>query len=253
MPSSFETCPPMTQVNLTHNRIKIIPENVFTNTNISDLNLSFNEIDTIEEDAFSNMPLLINIDLRNNNIKNWNQNWFYKTPQLSRLQFSNNKLQGLPANAFQNLIGEKKYGNIQMKLMLYFSYNELKTVTLNAFDGLKEIDKLWLDHNHLTTFNEAIVDKIKINELRLDSNEINRLSGEWKKLLNIQIIDLDSNPFHCDFINEMKKWCEINNKKVSLFYSDMNCRVDRIKGKMDDLKRTLEKLKNERTSTPKSA
>ncbi|CAH0553810.1 unnamed protein product [Brassicogethes aeneus] len=246
MPGCFKELQSLRTISLPQNKIKNIPEGVFDNLNISSLNLRSNAIENIDGKALNNMPNLINIDLENNNIKIWNSDWFYNTPFVSRINFRNNSLEKLPANAFNNIQGNKVYLRVPLKRTLQFSYNRLKTIDIGAFNGLSEINNLWLDHNQLQSFNEVLIKNAKIEELRLDGNEIKRLSGNWKNLLEIPFISVDANPFDCDFLRSIKEWSDENHKKIDVFYSDMDCVVNRIKGKMDDIRNRLEQLKEER-------
>ncbi|CAH0553809.1 unnamed protein product [Brassicogethes aeneus] len=245
MPGCFKELQSLRTISLRQNKIKNIPEGVFDNLNISSLNLRSNAIENFDGKALNNMPNLINIDLENNNIKIWNSDWFYNIPFVSRINFRNNYLEKLPANAFNNIQGNKVYLRVPLKRTLQFSYNRLKTIDIGAFNGLSEINNLWLDHNHLQSFNEVLIKNTKIEELRLDGNEIKRLSGNWKNLLEIPFISVDANLFDCDFLSIKETEREIDD-----ILSDMNCKADRIKGMLDDMINLsiyrLEQLKKER-------
>lgn len=151
----------------------------------------------------------------------------------------------LPANAFKNFVGEKKYGKVDLTINLVFSYNRIMKIHSETFAGLKRINNLWLDNNQLSKFDEGLLEGIEIDDLRIDHNNIECLEGDLAKILKANSSHIDANPFKCECVQNMKTWSKAKGKNVDLFYSDMECSVQRIRNKMTALERRLKEIKDQ--------
>lgn len=219
-----------------------IKEGVFNGLDLSVLDLSKNFITIIDDGAFSNMPSLLHINLADNKISNWKRDWFQDTPLLNRISMQNNSIELLPNGAFENLKGSKVYGKVDLRLNLVFSFNNIKSIQPEAFRGLTSIRNLWLDHNELENFDEALLDNIKIDDLRLDHNKIKCFNGSYGKVFSAKTTHIDSNPLDCNCLNSIKSYVTNNSKDVEFFFADMDCAAQRIRKKMDEVERRLKDM-----------
>lgn len=188
------------------------------------------------------MPNLLNIRLADNKISAWNKEWFENVPLLARISMQNNFIEELPERAFKNLKGAKQFGTVDLTLNLVFSYNQIKEIHPKAFKGLDKLNNLWLDYNNLTNFDENILEKTEVNDLRIDNNKIVCLEGNYNKIFKAEITHIDANPFYCDCLKKIKDWTEKNKKTVHLVYAEMECATQRMKTKLDALEQRIKEI-----------
>lgn len=246
-PGAFQNVPNLRKLNLKNNVLVNIEDGVFNGLTLSTLDLGKNQIKTIGSNGLDDLPNLLNINLADNNIAEWDKNWFKKTPMLTRISMQNNSLKTLPKDAFTNLIGTKSYGKVKLTINLIFSYNRINTIDRNAFRGLKNINNLWLDNNKLTDLNGKLLDGVEVDNLRIGHNLITCFKDDLDGIIKAEITHLDNNPYDCDCLEKIKIWAKKNDKSVDIFHSDMDCRIKRMRGKIDGLKDLLGK-----TNTDKS-
>lgn len=194
------------------------------------------------------MPKLLNIKLDDNHIQIWNPEWFKNTHSLSRISMQNNIIEELPANAFKNIRSVKKYGNPIINFV--FDTNKIKYIDPKAFSGLEKIRNLWLDNNLLEDFNENVLNGITIDSLRLNNNKIKCFKGNLAKILKANMNVIDSNPFECDCLQNIKEWSK-GNKRVDIFIAELNCLTEAFNNNMANLKKILKDL-NENTQKTKN-
>ncbi|KAJ8955045.1 hypothetical protein NQ318_000477 [Aromia moschata] len=227
------------------NNLERIEEGVFNNLPISTLDLSLNSISNIESGAFDDLPGILNINLADNKIAKWNPNWFKNTPLLTRISMQNNSITKLPNGAFKNLAGDKKFGKVYLTINIVLSYNKIKVIEPKAFKGLTKINNLWLDNNRIEVFDEDLLDNIEVSDLRLNGNNIHCLDGDLGKVIKADMTHLDSNPFDCECLSEIKTWAEQNEKNIEIFFSEMDCTTQRIKNKMVALEKRLKEIRDQ--------
>ncbi|XP_028137946.2 phospholipase A2 inhibitor [Diabrotica virgifera virgifera] len=242
---AISNVPNLRKLSLKGNAIKSIAKDVFSHLGISTLDLSLNQISTIHPQAFDNMPDLLNIQLADNFITQWNPEWLKNTPLLTRISLQNNSIEKLPAHAFKNMVGDKKYGKIDLTINLVFSHNKISEIDPEAFADLSRINNLWLDNNVLESFDENLLSGIKVNDLRLNKNNIKCLDGNLDKILKAETNHIDSNPFDCNCLEKIKEWSN-KKKNVDFTFAEMECTAQRIKVKMTALEKRLKELKGER-------
>lgn len=188
------------------------------------------------------MPNLLHISLSDNEIGNWNKDWFQHTPLLSRISMQNNSLDSLPDGAFQNLKGIKMFGKVDLTVSLVFSYNKLERIDPKALRGLTRIRNFWLDHNQLRDVDSSLWDNVKIDDLRIDHNKITCLKGDYNKVFKAESTHIDSNPFECDCLDSIKSYVKTNSKEVDFFFTDMDCTAQRIRKKIDAVEKRLKEI-----------
>lgn len=91
----------------------------------------------------------------------------------------NNSLETIPSEAFTNLNGDKKFGSVKLTINLVFSHNKINRIEANAFEGLRNVNNLWLDNNRLTDFADDLLEKVDVQDLRIEHNQITCLKGMY--------------------------------------------------------------------------
>ncbi|CAH1115880.1 unnamed protein product [Psylliodes chrysocephalus] len=250
-PGAISNVPMLRKLSFKGNDIKSIEFGVFNNLKISTLDLSSNKISSIHAKAFNDMPDLLNIQLADNFIQIWNPEWFKNTPLLTRISMQNNRIEEIPAYAFKNMKGIKKYGNLDLTINFVFSHNQIKNINPKAFSGLEKINNLWLDNNLLQEFHEDLLNGIAIDDLRLNNNNIKCFDGDLDKTLKANTNHIDSNPFDCDCLEQIKEWSK-KKKNVEFSFAEMDCITQRFKIKMTALEKRLKELKGMTDNTDES-
>ncbi|KAJ8920391.1 hypothetical protein NQ315_005257 [Exocentrus adspersus] len=244
-PGALKNVPGLRRLSLKGNKIEEIKEGVFNDLDISTLDLSLNLIKTIHSNAFNDMPNLLNIQLADNQIDRWDKNWFKNTPLLTRVSMQNNSISSLPNDAFKNLVGKKQFGKLKLTINLVLSYNKINKIEPKAFSGLTEINNLWLDNNQLEEFEDGLLEGVDVKDLRLNKNNIRCLDGDLSKIIKAETTHLDSNPFDCECLGNIKEWAKENDKLIEIFFSDMDCSAQRIKTKLVALEKRLKEIKDQ--------
>ncbi|XP_076396056.1 uncharacterized protein LOC143263919 [Megachile rotundata] len=144
---------------LTRNHLKGFPH-------LQKIILSSNGITHLSSDIFADVPHLVILDLRNNNVR-LTPRIFDNTPTLKVLKLSNNSISGIESGIFDPLT----------KLQtLNFSLNNLTQLESGIFDKLISLTSLDLSSNNLNSLPENIFAKIENMEvLKLDNNSFNSL------------------------------------------------------------------------------
>ncbi|XP_076396657.1 uncharacterized protein LOC143265902 isoform X2 [Megachile rotundata] len=144
---------------LTRNHLKGFPH-------LRKIILSSNGITHLSSDIFADVPHLVVLDLRNNNVR-LAPRIFNNTPTLKVLELSNNSINEIESGTFDPLT----------KLQtLNFSLNNLTQLKSGIFDKLVSLTSLDLSSNNLNSLPENIFAKIENMEvLKLDNNSFNSL------------------------------------------------------------------------------
>lgn len=181
-----------TKVHLDFNKLTVIKYGVFNGLDIVSLSATENEIRYIESGAFSDMPHLETILLSLNKIKKWDGEWFLNTPRLGIINFSFNEIEELPGDDLRNINGQ--HGEFYTQLDL--SYNKIKTISSEAFNGVAYFGNVNLAGNNIHEISPRLFDDAKkIYELNLNKNNITCLfSDELLALKKVFVVKLKMNP-----------------------------------------------------------
>ena len=247
-PGTFKNVPQLRKLVITHNQgLEEIKSGVFNRLNIATMDLSKNSINTIASSAFDDMPELLNVNLADNQLKIWDKNWFADTPLLTRVSFQNNHISEIPARAFRNFRGEKQFGSVPLTINIVLSNNVIKTIHEDAFKGLDKINNLWLDGNEIDSWDENLLSKVAVKDLRIDNNRLQCLSGDLKNIFVAATTHIDGNPWDCGCLKNIDLWASQHGKDVIMYYSKMNCDAERIDRKLKDLNHLLKELRKNDT------
>ena len=169
--------PNIQELNLSHNQLTELPENIFNNLNqLQILWLSGNQLTQLPENIFNNLNQLQILWLNGNQLTQLPENIFQKLIQLQTLWLSGNKLTQLPENIFNNL-------NQLEELSL--SHNQLIQLPTNIFNNLNQLTELHLSNNKLTQLPENIFNNLnQLQILDLDDNELAELPDNIQQLLD---------------------------------------------------------------------
>ncbi|CAG9760073.1 unnamed protein product [Ceutorhynchus assimilis] len=228
-PGAFYGSLSVLKIDFQRNKLEIIKEGVFNDLLITHLNLAFNRIQTIEPEALSYMQNIEEINLLSNRISRYNWKWFNKTPLLKSLYFQNNTIKEVPERAFRHLIDKRHAVNI------FFSFNEIRFIHPLAFDDMDSttVGKLYLDHNLLETWNEAL--SMHINELKISFNNIKCIDGDLRgSIKNNSLRNFIENPYNCQCLKEIKSIGDCR-REISDWFLDkyLQCRKNGKAGQDD--------------------
>lgn len=242
-PGTFKNVSFLRKLEIRGNTINKIQEEVFNNLNIATLDLSNNSIKTIAAGAFDNMPELLNINLADNLISIWNNKWFAGTPLLTRISMQNNLIKKIPAHAFVNLKGEKNFGSVSLTINIILSKNKINNIDKTAFDGLTNINNLWLDFNEIDEWKENTLSDTLVNDLRIDNNKIKCITGNLNKIFAAKTTHLDGNPWECECLKDIELWAIENKKNLQMHYSRVLCDAEILERKIKNLNERLKQIK----------
>lgn len=208
---AFRFVPHLTDLKLSHNRLKVIPENVFNNLNVKRLHLNDNGIEEIALNAFNGMKELQELYANDNNLQYYNAEWFQSSTELRVLDLSNNNLRNLPPKSFHT---NRKLRN------LYLDSNEISIIQDDAFEGLKSLEYLSLSRNDLKQlYPHMFPNNFAIRRFSLDNNKLNFIPNDLLERLQVRDINVSGNPWKCSCLNMIKKWISSGNGRITTYCS----------------------------------
>ncbi|XP_044733215.1 platelet glycoprotein V-like [Chrysoperla carnea] len=199
--------PTLKKLTLYFNRLTKVTNGVFnTLTNLTDLSLRQNLISLFDNNCFDNMVELRILDLSINYITELPEMLFKNLSKLEYLYLYSNRINFLRSNDFENLrklqklIQPKTFsGNINLKA-LDLSENKLLTIDEGVFDGrsknnTSKLTVVRINYNPLTYLGkDGFLPLVKVQELNLDSNEINQIElGTFRTMTMLESLSLKNN------------------------------------------------------------
>ncbi|KAL9702468.1 hypothetical protein quinque_005986 [Culex quinquefasciatus] len=174
----------LTTLDLSHNKLKEVPEGLEKAKSLLVLNLSNNQIESIPPSLFINLTDLLFLDLSNNKLETLPP----QTRRLSNLQtliLNDNplelfQLRQLPS--LQNLIC------IQMR-------NTQRTLANfpTSLDSLSNLQELDLSQNALSKIPDALYNLFNLKRLNLNDNVITEISPSLENLSKLETLNLSRN------------------------------------------------------------
>lgn len=208
------------------------------------LDLSSNNISDVSFISFPPLPKLLWLHLQNNPIKVIFLNAFHflnhtsilsvghKQQSLHIMKYSFTGLNSLKSLSLPNLdnqilekdmfhgltslqslslrgqiktITSGTFSNMPQLQHLTLHHCQLRTLPIDAFQGLKHLHSLDLSGNMIAKLPIGIFDPVKgVKELELQNNNLHHLSSQVFAQLQLQMLRLDDNPWHCSCA--MAKW-----------------------------------------------
>jgi hypothetical protein len=185
IPNTINQCRNLIKLNLSNNKIKTINNNKFPNS-LTNLVLTNNNINAIEDDAFSNLLSLEELELDQNEIELIKPVYFTRLTRLVRLNLSNNKIKDVLPLSFSNM--DSLY-------LINISGNSLKTIKRSTFINLTNTRRIVLNGNKIKSMEEAAFDNCRLlKDIELASNhQIIIISNTFKRLPKLRSIKV-TNP-----------------------------------------------------------
>lgn len=191
------------EVDLSFNSLTNIQVDMLDLPSLEVLKMTHNRISFISPKAFHSN--LVTLDLRHNDLEEFQGDTFDSLSNLQQLLVSNNKLNTVSAfAALENLE------------VLKLSYNNIETIPSEAFSNLLELKQLSLDNNNLKTLHPAIfARKLNIEILHLHRNNLTSLSGLIGEALpKLKEITIAANPWYCQCLLGITEY--IRGRKIQL-------------------------------------
>ena len=167
-------------LNLSNNRLSILPKEICNLINITNLDLSNNKLSILPLEI-CNLINITNLDLSDNQLETLPLE-IGKLINLTYLELFNNQLSTLP----------KEIINLINLTDLYLSDNQLTTLP-KEIGNLINLTDLFLPNNKLLTLPLEIGNLINLTNLNLHNNQLLKLPDEMGKLINITNLDLSNN------------------------------------------------------------
>ncbi|XP_063366791.1 toll-like receptor 3 [Cydia amplana] len=178
-----------TKIDLSSNTIESLKLEAFTKINsLKLLNMSCNQIADLEVGERSpgaGFSAVQTIDLSYNAISSIPNNYFRQFPDLLHLDLSHNCIKSFEILTFEGITQLQK---------LYVSYNEITKLGV-VFARFEFMNELVLDHNYLTSIEENNFDKMsKLEKLNISSNSLASIGDtSFDHLVELKELDLSNN------------------------------------------------------------
>ena len=167
-------------LNISNNRISILPKSLGNLTNLTELCLSFNQFKKLPE-SLGSLTNLTSLYLTGNKLTKLPKSLGNLT-NLTELYLSSNKLKILP----------KSLGNLTNLTELYLSSNKLKDLP-ESLGNLTNLTALGLSFNKLKILPESLGNLTNLNDLNLNNNQLTNLPKSLGNLTNLTELDLHWN------------------------------------------------------------
>ncbi|CAL1132707.1 unnamed protein product [Cladocopium goreaui] len=205
----------METVDLSHNRLTVLPPRIFQAGSvrelpwIHELHLESNRLTTLPAGVFAGLTVK-QLYLQSNNLTQLHPDSFrgLKLLDYGILDVSRNKLQTLPSRVFEGLEVEQVYlqdndlttlpGGVFADLtvkQLYLQSNNLTQLHPDSFRGLKLLDYGILDvsRNKLQTLPSRVFEGLEVEQVYLQDNDLTTLPGGVFADLTVKQLYLQSN------------------------------------------------------------
>jgi Leucine-rich repeat (LRR) protein len=153
----FENWKSLYDLDLSHNQIKVLPENLLDGSNVGNLNFANNLIEKLESNTFGNSRFDVSgADFSNNKIKLLDEKLFENWKSLYDLDLSHNQIKVLP----EKLFGNELKNNLKT---VSFADNQISKIGYNTFFNCSDLRIIDLRNN--TCFDLAFYGNRKQDEI----------------------------------------------------------------------------------------
>jgi len=173
-------------INMSYNQIENLPAGMFLHcTNIS-MDISHNNINEIHPDAFDETSYLFTLNASFNAFTNMSQVPMTYHKGIKYLDLSHNQITAIPKKSFPKLY--------ELHTIDY-SFNNLTTIGRSVFASLFSIRHLNFSYNHLELLESSTFGKIPtLLDVDLSNNRLKRIKrGAFGNLVSVREIFLDHN------------------------------------------------------------
>lgn len=211
---AFRNVPRLAHMSIERNEVGKISVGVFNSLPaLKWLYLDHNGISEIEEGAFAN-GALESVSLSNNQISDFDKNWFADSEALRSITIDFNEIRTLRPQAFEGLPGLK---------VIQMNNNKISSMEPDAFRGLGNLHTLGLQGNRLSRIDRrSFPNRMKFGYLFLNSNKLNYLPLELLQRTRVQFLTADGNPWKCPCWEEIRMWL---NRINATLLAPRACRV----------------------------
>lgn len=125
--NSLATLTELTYINLSFNRLTLIPIGLFVadvHRNLLEIDLSYNAIDVVLSQTFSGLELLQLINLSSNKIKFMEKSSFQNLPFLTHIDLRYNQMRNISEDSFESLPNLRS---------IDFQFNNFHSFSLKSF------------------------------------------------------------------------------------------------------------------------
>ncbi|NXC38628.1 TLR21 protein, partial [Penelope pileata] len=171
----------ITALNLAHNRIKQVrAHDLQQAVNLRALLLQSNQISSIDEDSFGSLGKLELLDLSDNSLARLSPLWFGPLFSLQHL-----RIQG---NSYSDLGESSPFSSLRNLSSLHLGNSQFSTIRQGNFEGIKLLNKLWIDGGNLRRYEPGSLKAIKkINHVIMSIRRIDVFSAMVRDLLHSAI------------------------------------------------------------------
>ncbi|KFD53770.1 hypothetical protein M513_05276 [Trichuris suis] len=182
-------------LDLSDNHVSTLPAYCFSTLHqLEVLNMAGNRLESIEEDAFSGLSSIGHLHLDRNRLNRIPTLSFRPLSDLSLLTISDNPFDELSTSCFEGLS--------RLTQLVITKCPYLKTINLNAFSGLFDLETLILAENPaLSQFHPLAFETdapLALRQVYLFGNNLTRLPRSLLPWSQLTELDLRGNPWQCD-------------------------------------------------------
>jgi Leucine-rich repeat (LRR) protein len=170
----------LNEINLSNNKVKIIPESIRAFKSVRKLNFNNNQIDSVSA-GISELAKLEEISLYNNRLKKIPEA-IYSLPALKVIDLYYNDI-----SKADHRLGEMK--NLEI---LYLANNKLYTLPDNL-GQLPHLKELYLHHNRLSDLPKSVGELGELKVLRINDNQLLEFPESVLHLRHLQSLDISHN------------------------------------------------------------
>lgn len=213
-PSAFNISATLALFKISENPLNTIKKGVFNEVRTKELDLSYNNIAVIEADALENNTYLEIIKLNHNFIKEFDPNWFTKTPNVYKISAIYNEMTKIPAYAFVNMTKSRP-------LKIRLSANRIEEIDPLALEGAGIIDVFRVSGNRLRELPGRLFLNNTIKSLQVDTNKLQCFPDT---IFNSSLTELtfeENTEFDCACLIKVKNMVE--EKNITVIYPSIIC------------------------------
>uniref|UniRef100_A0A3P9KWV7 LRRCT domain-containing protein n=1 Tax=Oryzias latipes TaxID=8090 RepID=A0A3P9KWV7_ORYLA len=218
-PHLLRGLPHLLNLDLTENKLRHLPANVFSHAPLHGLVLKNNLIEEARGDWLPENSSLTWLDLSGNLLTRIPTALLQRLPNLENLDLSNNHLQEIPVHCLDGLAKLER---------LNLQDNKLHSLDASSFQSMPSLTVLFLARNKLSHLPGNLFHGLsRLTHLSLYGNQLSRIPvGLFDPLASLEerSLDLTGNPLVCEGKTEyLCRWYE-KNKGVFLSDSMSTCR-----------------------------
>ncbi|KAL7750757.1 cysteinyl-tRNA synthetase [Sorochytrium milnesiophthora] len=200
-PAVLCSCSALKQLDLSFNQIAEVSSDLSGLSGLRRLALVGNELQGTLRDCFADLVSLQELDIRCNKLCDVSA--VGKLPHLQTAMFSGNAISSckdfdLPSlvqlSVDRNPLVEFSFASPPTALtFLNLSHCQLPTLPANLFSGMSSLERLLLDHNHMTALPTSLCELSRLREIRAANNLLQALPAELANVPHLEVLDLHNN------------------------------------------------------------